>query len=1301
MAFSFKKFWAGLTLDPKSTSTSDSQGDFEVLSTDGKARYHNGTSNSPVVTEAHTATLENKNLDDGSVGFVDISDPTVAIFFDAAGTTGTDTTIQSSQTANRIITLPDADGTVALTSDLTNKVSGPASATDEAVARFDGVTGKLIQNSVVTITDAGTVAGATQLNVDNLRLDGNTVSSTNANGAVTIAPNGTGQIEATSVKLTVSQGVAFTEGLINSSGSNVAVSADPAKHYRANNGSLVSIDTLAFNVGTPTSGQEVTIQNVSGASFTINNLTGAATTRQINTGTGGNLIIEDGDSVQLKYNSVESKWYVIASTFKGPATSVDNTVPKFDGTDGQKVSASGVSISDLDVLSGATQINVDNLRLDGNTISNTGGTDIILDPETSEKVRVAGSFQVDEFLGFETTYDSTTTGSAVFFSPVTKTTVFSNAGLVSIEGITPNIEGEEVTFINLTGNSFSLLTTAGVNHIRSADSVDIIVENESAITLVWSITDGYWYSSSITGIAGPISSTDEALVRWDGTTGKAVQNSVITATDAGIIAGVTQLNVDNLRLDGNVVSSTDVNGNIDLTPNGTGLVNTNKNARFIQNIAFNASNDAATGANQTLSTTTTKYVRLTAAGTLTSVDMIPAGTQGQELVLINLTGAPVSLNNETGGTAANRILTGTGAAVSLADNASIPLTYDTSEARWMVTAGTGGGGSGSLDTIFQLTGSDIATWATGDNATFLGGGTISGTFASDTSTPLQGTASYLYTQAAGSLNDYMASPTQSVDIRFRGSQATLYFPYMYNGTTGDIRVIFYDVTAGAEIPSSVFISAATTPTIFRTNITIPSTCANIRVGFQTVVLNSGKILEFDSVSLTADTTIMAPLADQTQSLGWTRAINSTTIDFASGTTLESSGGGLFTVSGSSLTAIKECVVIGTLRYSGTGTAAATATGYTVTISTSTGLVSGGRVQNQAALSLSHHGTLSAHLLPGQTMSFGASSTNVTTTDQNISITAQGINQNILTAPETFSTDTASLAYASSAAFTLATLPNSPIGTFITFTYAINGNVRTQTTTAPTQTTADMNLNGIQIFTRPYNAASTAGNPVMVAIQIGKGLKGKSLEIFKATSKVNAGNTDRVIYSTTLDAGFNMYSYNESTGVLIVDAGGDNNTTTTSRFINFGDATTQSNGYLVINASKNPALTGLNINRIYSESISNAGQALTANVTNIPFIGVTDTNGAWNGTQYTVPESGVYSLSGKITFSAALAVNISLYIDAVADKIMNENDSKSIQNIQITKYFTKGQVLSLRSSGAATLVVSTVGHYLVITKTNVG
>ena len=45
-------------------------------------------------------------------------------------------------------------------------VVGPASSTDEALARFNGATGKLLQNSVVTVTDAGIMNGAVAVGVN-------------------------------------------------------------------------------------------------------------------------------------------------------------------------------------------------------------------------------------------------------------------------------------------------------------------------------------------------------------------------------------------------------------------------------------------------------------------------------------------------------------------------------------------------------------------------------------------------------------------------------------------------------------------------------------------------------------------------------------------------------------------------------------------------------------------------------------------------------------------------------------------------------------------------------------------------------------------------------------------------------------------------------------------------------------------------------------------------------------------------------------------------------------------------------
>lgn len=330
-----RKFKKGLNLEPVAATDVDAKGDMEVLDASGKLNYHNGTSASPMVTEAHSATLTNKTIDgddntvqdlaltslktnltdaskflvrdasgivvsntkDVPVGVVvgdsdsqtltnktltspvintpDIngatislndsdsafnleiqststltSDKTLTLDVDdgnrtltvagnatvsgtSSGTNTGDVTVSDTATIDLTLTgqalsaavvagsigntelgtgidvSQFADGSVSDTefqylngvtssiqTQLDAKVTGPATATDEAIVRYDGTTGELIQDSLVTISDAGVVSGATQLNVDNIRVDGNTISSTDTNGNINLDPNGTGTIEA-------------------------------------------------------------------------------------------------------------------------------------------------------------------------------------------------------------------------------------------------------------------------------------------------------------------------------------------------------------------------------------------------------------------------------------------------------------------------------------------------------------------------------------------------------------------------------------------------------------------------------------------------------------------------------------------------------------------------------------------------------------------------------------------------------------------------------------------------------------------------------------------------------------------------------------------------------------------------------------------------------------------------------------------------------------------------------------------------------------------------------------------------
>ena len=89
------------------------------------------------------------------------------------------------------------------------------------------------------------------------------------------------------------------------------------------------------------------------------------------------------------------------------------------------------------------------------------------------------------------------------------------------------------------------------------------------------------------------------------------------------------------------------------------------------------------------------------AGSQTSIRSISTGANGQFLAIINKTGSLLQIANEdSGATAGNRIVTGTGGPISLQNNASLFLAYLGSASRWQVVGGTGSGG-GATEQVTQ------------------------------------------------------------------------------------------------------------------------------------------------------------------------------------------------------------------------------------------------------------------------------------------------------------------------------------------------------------------------------------------------------------------------------------------------------------------------------------------------------------------------------------------------------------------------------------------------------------------------
>jgi hypothetical protein len=1114
MAFSFKKFWAGITIVPKTTSTSDSQGDMEVLDSDGKLRYHNGATNSPVVTESHTATLINKTL----------TSPVIN-----TGVSGT---------------AIDTDGTLAANSDT-------LLASQKAVKTYVDTSSGVVQDDVDDlITLSGVPANSTDLGT----FTGTTI------------PDGSDNKEAFQ---------ALETGLEN----HIADAVD------AHDASAISVVPV------------------------------------------GNLVATDA---QAAFAELDSDIDMVGSDLQAHIV---------DPTDAHDASA----------------------------ISNVPAGTIAATDVQSAINELDGDIQAH---------------------------------------ITDAVDAHDASAISVTPSG----------NLGSTDVQSALVELQGDIdTINADIADD---------VEGPASATDEAIARFDGTTGKLIQNSVITATDAGVMSGITQLNVDNLRLDGNVISNTG-GTNISLNPESTEAVIVNGNFVTTGYNAHTPTEDTSSGSGVTIGASSDKNIYLTNPA-LVSIDMIIAGPFGQEVTLINKTGVEITINNDTGATPEYRIYTGTGASVQLPVEGAFSFVYEGVSQRWSLIGGTGSGGGQSLDTIFQLTGSEIGQWSTGDNATFLGGGTLAGTFVADTSTPLQGLQSYLYTQAAGSLNDYLASPAQDIDLRFRGQEVTLYFPYTYDGSNNDIRVIFYDDTNNAEIPSSVYIQASTNVNIFKTNIVIPATCESIIVGFQVAVLDSGAIFEFDSLQLTSNTTVYVDTLD-IATLRTTGTTDSSSGNYRSATidsTISTSNYvKYFSISddatnGTQFTVLQTCMV--------------SASGIATRSTAQLGEIEvrkNGSVMNRNRDRFSTGGTLAVGAsaqftcVAGDIVTFNDGASDGTTSSVVVTLSVIGANENIVTAPETFSTDTADLTYAGSSTYTLSTLANAPVGTFITFTYAISTNTRTQTNAAaPTQTTSDMATNGIQLFPRAFNAASTSGSPTAIAIQIGKGMKGVTLNLYKSSGKTTGGSLDWCQTSTTNAEGFRHKNYEETTGILYLDCGVQGSSTTTAAFA-FQDITSQSSGYLTINASKNPALTGLNINAVAVSVINTAGTSISNSGSDVDVVWdsakIYDTHNAMVSATgiFTAPEAGYYQVSwgnwyASSAWTIANTAYSTLYKNGVAHKfgslyLADRTASNSATTHGSAGVFlAKGDTLKLainnnRTGGNTTLNTTAGTNFLTIHKTSVG
>lgn len=489
----------------------------------------NKTLTSPTINGGSITGITDLALADGGTG-ASLADPNadrIMFWDDSAGavtwlTAGTGLAI--------------TDTTIAATNN--GDVVGPASATDNAIARFDGTTGKLIQNSAVTVADTtGDLTGGAY-NGLTVSTGTNTVTLTRGTAALTWNTSGT----LGSAAFTASTDYAVAAKGVTNGDSHDHSGGDGAQIAYANLSGLPTLGTIAS-------------QAANNVSITGGSITGITDLALADGGTGASLTDPNADRIMFWDDSAGAVTWLTAGTglsitdttisatstgdVVGPASATDNAIARFDGTTGKLIQNSAVTVADTtgDIVGGT--YNGLTVSTGTNTATLTRGTAAL----TWNTSGTLGSAAFTASTAYATAAQGVTNGDSHDHSggDGAQIAYSSLSGLPTLG----TIASQAANNVNITGGSITGITDlaladGGTGASLTDPNADrIMFWDDSAGAVTW-LTAGTGLSISGTtlsttdlggDVVGPASATDNAIVRFDGTTGKLVQNSAVTIAD--------------------------------------------------------------------------------------------------------------------------------------------------------------------------------------------------------------------------------------------------------------------------------------------------------------------------------------------------------------------------------------------------------------------------------------------------------------------------------------------------------------------------------------------------------------------------------------------------------------------------------------------------------------------------------------------------------------------------------------------------------------------------------------------------
>jgi hypothetical protein len=459
----------------------------------------------------------------------------------------------------------------AIVSDLTDNrvvIAGTNGALeDDTNFTFDG--------SALTLVADGTVTG--QWNVDNLRLDGNSISSTDTDGNINITPNGAGEVIASTLTVSdlidnriviagtngsLEDDINFTfDGTTFEVGTQFDVDVATGNTNIAGTLDVTSTSTLGVLDAGESTLSSVTVSDLTSGRITLAGTAGALEDSANLTFDGTTLALTGAQTISTTLNVSGLSTLATARV----SDLVDNNVV-IAGVDGRLESNSNFTFNGTTLaVTGAATIST-TLGVSGeSTLASATVSDL-----TDNRIVIAGtngSLEDDANL----TFDGTT------FEVGTKFDVDVSTGNTTLAG-TLDVTGEvtlaSATVSDLTDNRIVIAGTNGAledDANFTFDGTILTVDGNQSLTGSLNVDSGATISSAIiedltdnrvviAGTGGELE--DDANFTFDGATLTLVANADITG----------DLDVDNININGNTLSSTDTDGNINITPNGTGEV---------------------------------------------------------------------------------------------------------------------------------------------------------------------------------------------------------------------------------------------------------------------------------------------------------------------------------------------------------------------------------------------------------------------------------------------------------------------------------------------------------------------------------------------------------------------------------------------------------------------------------------------------------------------------------------------------------------------------------------------------------